>query len=45
MIEGLVDKEWKLFTLPNSQHKKTKRAGRHMIVNCSMTGEHTISDR
>lgn len=42
---GLSRQGMELFTLPNSQHKKTKRAGRHMIINCSMTGEHTISDR
>lgn len=34
-----------LFILSDSQHKKTKSIERHMIVNCIMTGEHTISGR
>lgn len=42
---GLSRQGIELSTLPDSQHKRTGNIERHMIVNCIMTEEHTISDR
>lgn len=42
---GLSWQRVELSTLPDSQHKRTGNIKRHMIVNCIMTEEHTISDR